>query len=152
MIIDQMDQASLYDPLVPGLKKAFEWLRSHQSGDLANGTHVIDGESIYAIVTTIEPKNLRDTRFETHRKYVDCHLILAGQEVVAYAPVSSLIAETEYDPEKDFIFHAGSGQMLTVDAGQFWIALPTDAHWPAIQTGSQLTVRKIIFKIALPDA
>jgi len=38
---------------------------------------------------------------------------------------------------------------LTVESGHFWIALPTDAHWPAIQTGQSNPVRKVIVKLAV---
>lgn len=148
MIIDQINNASHYFPLVAGLDKALAWLNAQQLASIAPGTYAIDGSSIYAIITTVEPKNLQDTHFEVHRKFVDCHVILSGVETVAYAPMNTLKPENEYDPAVDCQLFTGSGRLLTVDPGQFWIALPSDAHWPAIQSAQNLPVRKAIIKLA----
>ena len=149
MIIDRLEQIQQYIPLVNNLDKALAWLKAQDFSLVENGKYVIDGEQAYAIVTTIEPVNLADTRFEVHRTYIDCHVVLSGVETVAYAPLAELAPEIDYTTESDCQFLTGCGQLLTVEPGHCWIALPTDAHWPAIQTGQSTPVRKVIVKLAV---
>ena len=149
MIIDQFDQMRQYFSLNPGIKKAEEWLKMQNWAVVENGKYAIDGEKVHAIVTTIEPKNLPDTRFEVHRKYIDMHVILEGVETVCYAPLADLISEVDYDPDRDCHYLTGEGQLIAIRPGQFWIALPTDAHWPAIKTAQSQPVRKVIVKLAV---
>jgi YhcH/YjgK/YiaL family protein len=149
MIIDRLDQLQHYTPVVNKLDKALIWLKTQDFSSVENGKYPIDGEQVFAIVTTIEPANLADIRFEVHRTYIDCHIVLAGVETVAYAPLAELAPEIDYTRESDCQFLTGHGQLLTVESGHFWIALPTDAHWSAIQTGQSNPVRKVIVKLAV---
>lgn len=149
MIVDQLSQSSIYNPIVPGFDRAMAWLKDQDTIRLENGNYSIAGDEIFANVTTIDPQNVADTRFEAHQQYIDCHVILTGQETVSYAPLRTLSIETPYAAETDCQFLAGKGQLLNVQAGQFWIALPQDAHWPCIQTGTCAVVRKIIFKLRI---
>jgi len=149
MIIDRLDQLQHYFPLVKNLDLALAWLSAQDFSSVENGKYPIDGEQVFAIVTTIDPVNLADTRFEVHRSYIDCHVVLSGVETVAYAPLADLAPEIDYTRESDCQFLTGHGQLLTVEPGHLWIALPTDAHWPAIQTGQCNPVRKVIVKLAV---
>ncbi|NCA99460.1 MAG: DUF386 domain-containing protein [Clostridia bacterium] len=149
MIVDSLEQARQYTPLIPGLDKALAWLKKQDFSTVENGKCPIDGDQVFAIVTSIDPVNLADTRFEVHRTYIDCHIIIAGVETVAYAPLAELTPEVDYTIESDCQFLTGQGQLLTIKPGHFWIALPTDAHWPVIQTGQSEPVRKVIIKLAV---
>ena len=149
MIIDHLDQLQHYFPLVKNLDMALAWLKAQDFSSVENGKYPIDGEQVFAIVTTIDPVNLADTRFEVHRSYIDCHVVLSGVETVAFASLADLTPEIDYTRESDCQFLTGHGHLLTVEPGHFWIALPTDAHWPAIQTGQSNPVRKVIVKLAV---
>ena len=53
MIIDKFENLPLYFPCLPGLDKAAEFLAGE---DIADGHYEIDGEKIFANVSSYEPK------------------------------------------------------------------------------------------------
>ena len=55
----------------------------------------------------------------------------------------------DYIPEKDITWLIGSGDFVTLAAGQFAIVWPGDAHMPGLDAGVPGTVRKIVVKIAV---
>ena len=69
MIIDKFENLPLYFSCLPGLDKAAEFLAGE---NIADGHYEIDGEKIFANVSSYEPKEFNgDMRFEAHRKYAD---------------------------------------------------------------------------------
>jgi YhcH/YjgK/YiaL family protein len=67
--------------------------------------------------------------FETHNRYTDIQYILSGCEQIIYDDKSSLVTTVPYSNEKDIAFHSGNGgTLLTLNAGDFVVFTPTDAH------------------------
>ena len=78
MIIDKFENLPLYFSCLPGLDKAAEFLAGE---NIADGRHEIDGEKIFANVSSYEPKEFNgDMRFEAHKKYADLQAVLEGEE------------------------------------------------------------------------
>ncbi|MFT5056447.1 MAG: biofilm protein TabA, partial [Pseudoalteromonas distincta] len=50
MIIDKLQNASLYTSINPRIAQAFEYLKSTNLEKLAVGKHSIDGENVFALV------------------------------------------------------------------------------------------------------
>jgi biofilm protein TabA len=149
MIIDQLKHASNYFPLIPRLEQAVAWLENHDLASLENGRHAIDDDAIYAIVANIVPGNQLDGQFEAHRQYIDLHYIVSASETIAYAPISQLESSKAYDKASDCEMLHGNGQKFVIEAGQFWIAFPSDGHWPALQTDHPGQILKVIVKIKI---
>lgn len=65
MIIDKFENLPLYFSCLPGLDKAAEFLAGE---NIADGHYEIDGEKIFANVSSYEPKEFNsDMRFEAHK-------------------------------------------------------------------------------------
>lgn len=85
MIIDKFDNLPLYFSCLPGLDKAAEFLAGE---NIADGHYEIDGEKIFANVSSYEPKEFNgDMRFEAHKKYADLQAVLEGEERIDWAPL-----------------------------------------------------------------
>lgn len=77
MIIDKFENLPLYFSCLPGLDRAAEFLAGE---NIADGHYEIDGEKIFANVSSYEPKEFNsDMRFEAHRKYADLQAVLEGE-------------------------------------------------------------------------
>lgn len=147
MIIDKFENLPLYFSCLPGLDRAAEFL---SGGDIADGRHEIDGEKIFANVSSYEPKEFSaDMRFEAHKKYADLQAVLAGGERIDWAPLGSLKEESEeYSKGGDIAFYSGEKHMsVTLSAGEFVILFPGDAHKPCIRSSG--SVKKAVIKLAL---
>ena len=81
MIIDSLDNLSLYTHLHPGFEKAAAYLQSHDLMTLPQGTIEVDGRSVY-ILSQINTLENTEPRFEAHAKYADIQLILDGCEML----------------------------------------------------------------------
>ena len=83
--------------------------------------------------------------FETHDKYTDIQYILSGTEQMIYADKPALSPEIPYSPEKDIAFHSGNdGTHIKLNAGDFVVFTPTDAHACGIGNGF---AHKVVMKI-----
>ena len=156
MIIDKFENLPLYFSCLPGLDRAAEFL----VGENTEADHVdmssivasapIDGEKIFANVSSYEPKEFNgDMRFEAHKKYADLQAVLEGEERIDWAPLGSLKEESEeYSKGGDIAFYSGDEHMrVTLSAGEFLILFPGDAHKPCIRSGGK--VKKAVVKLAL---
>ena len=93
MIIDKFENLPLYFSCLPGLDRAAEFLVGE---NIADGHYEIDGEKIFANVSSYEPKEFNgDMRCEAHKKYADLQAVLEGEERIDWAPLGSLKEESE---------------------------------------------------------
>jgi len=152
VIIDQLKNWRRYAGLAQ-LKPAFEFIERHSPGeDLPDGRTEIDGERLFALVQTYEPKPAAEGEFEAHQRYADVQYIAAGAEMIGYAPTWTLKAKIPYNPEKDIAYYAQPQPYtpLAMPAGTFAVFYPEDAHMPCCRLDSDAQVRKIVVKVLLP--
>jgi biofilm protein TabA len=147
LIIDSIENASLYCPLNDRFAAAFRVLESRQLLRAEVGRHVLQDADLFALVQRYVTKPQSEGRWESHLRYIDLQYIVAGTEVMGYAPHSSLTLAERYDEEKDIMFLTGHGNLFTLSAGSFAIFFPHDAHMPMLSPGSPSQVHKIVFKI-----
>lgn len=145
--IDKVQFAKQYHLNRAAWDKAFAYLKNTDLKMLNNGRHVIDGNTIYAIVTEAPSKDYDKTAFESHRKYIDLQYVIEGEENMAKTPVTSVTVNKPYDEAADIAYYAGDGKIYTVPAGTFMLFFPTEAHRPNITPGGNKVVKKIVIKI-----
>lgn len=91
--------------------------------------------------------------FETHRKYVDVQVLLAGEEFMEVTHPGSLIIRDAYNPERDATFYLDvpHASRLHLRAGDAAIYFPDDAHMGALQIAGPQLVRKAVLKVPVPE-
>lgn len=118
-----------------------------QNGEtLPEGKYMLHGEELYVMVVEKELKRLEDAKLEAHKEYIDIQIVLDGQECFAWSNTEQCTkVGKEYDPQNDIMFFDDEPQtIIKVQAGQFLIFFPEDAHAPLIGEGK---VRKAIIKV-----
>lgn len=149
MVIDRLENSHLYCNL-PQLKAAFSLLQQPTTLALPEGRIELDGERIVAMPQSYQTRLHDAGRWEAHRRYIDIQYIVAGVELMGWAPVDSLRPVTDFDPVKDVGFYQGMGDLVRVEAGMFTLFFPQDAHMPCLAINNQpQTVRKIVMKVAV---
>lgn len=147
MILDVLENAPRYFALNPCFAKAFAFLAQVGLKDLPVGKYAIDGERIYATVAREEGRSQEAALLETHEKYIDIQLILAGTDTMGWKPKTLCQQPTsKYDPQADIQFFADQPDAwLATESGAFAIFFPEDAHMPLISSGQ---IHKVVVKIA----
>ena len=148
MILDVLENAHRYLVLYKGFAKAFDFLMRPDLKELPMGKYEIDGESVYAMVSKNTGRRKEDALLETHERYIDIQLVLAGTDDMGWKP-KSLCKHPfgKYDQKTDEqIFTDEPDAWLSIKSGAFVIFFPEDAHMPLISSGQ---IHKVVVKVAV---
>ncbi len=148
MIVDLISHASRYGSLHPGFAAAWRWLAETDLPRSSTGRHEIDGPRLFALVNRDPAKGRQAARLESHRRYIDIQLTLAGNEEIGYRPVTECSApEVPFLPDNDVAFYAERpDSWLALPPGRFAIFFPHDAHAPLAGVGEP---HKVVVKVAV---
>ncbi|MPM32666.1 hypothetical protein SDC9_79231 [bioreactor metagenome] len=148
MILDNLENASNYFGLNPLFKKAFEYAGGLDMSNAPEGFVEIEGIYLKASVADTALKSKAESKLETHRKFIDIQIPIAGEEIFGWKSLKNLKEATgEYSRQNDFqLFNDEPSAFINVLPGEFIIFFPEDAHAPLIGEG---TTRKLIIKVAV---
>lgn len=109
--------------------------------DLSGGAFGL--EQVYA------PKARADAFFESHRKYIDVQVVVAGEESMEVEDSARLTVSQDYNPDRDFLKYADSdsASVLRLRAGDVAVFFPEDGHMPSLRWRGDGLVRKTVVKV-----
>lgn len=149
MIVDTINNASLYTHLHPLFAKAFDYLKNKDLTALEDGTTDL-GEGLKAIVSSKKGKTPEESlaKFECHDKTIDIQVCIKGKENIGWKPREKCKTPNgEYNPEKDVRFYSELPDMyFQLTDNQFAIFYPGDVHAPMI--GNDI-IKKLVFKVKI---
>lgn len=149
MILDHLSRHITYATLHPGLADGLRWLADRDWSAIADGRHVIAGESLFAIIesgTTFEA-DLR--RYESHRTYLDIQFAISGGERIGWWPGGEVPVVEQAG--SDLFFHRmppDDGIYLPVLPGFFAVFTPGEIHKPCCNLDADpQPFRKCVLKV-----
>lgn len=146
MILTDLKNIHRYSCLSPAMTRAIMWLDEYlRKPEFTPGvTELPDGISVKAERVAMTPRDA--AVLEAHRRYIDIHVPLKGDETMGWAPVSTLqYPRTPYDENSDMAtFGDAAHSLLHVRVGEAAIFFPEDAHAPNIGIGNH---HKLCIKI-----
>ena len=150
MILTPLAEAGRYAAVLPGIGAALDWLNAWDPAT-PDGRHPIDGDRVFALVSSYDTGPSTEKRFETHLRHADVQFVAAGAERILFAPAAGLAVSEEYVEETDLTFYADPpvSTSLLVESGGVAIFFPEDAHKPGCMAGARHSVRKVVVKIRL---
>jgi len=108
------------------------------------------GEGAFALEQAYHSKPRAEGRLESHLKYIDIQVLLAGEEILEVAEISTLKVSENLTPEKDVIFYHDSRATTPVrlsGLGATAIFYPPDGHMGGLALVAPALVRKIVIKV-----
>jgi YhcH/YjgK/YiaL family protein len=108
------------------------------------------GGGVFVIEQAYGTKRRPDGFFESHRKYIDIQVVVAGAERMEVLDLADAVTEKPYDPERDLLVHRdhASVSALHVGAGQCAVFFPEDVHMPSLTWGgASVVVHKAVLKL-----
>ena len=145
MILDKLSAAQAYRGIHPRLDAVLDRLNEDFLATVGSETMRLEGDALYVTRFTYKTLPLEDTFFEAHRRYLDVHLMMEGEERVELASPGGL---TLFEHKDDFYAYRGTAeQSLILRPGSFLVVFPGDAHRIKIQVNGPETVSKVVFKV-----
>ena len=145
MILDKLTAARAYRGIHPRLDAVLDRLNDEFLAAVGPETMRLEGDALYVTRFTYETLPLEDTFFEAHKRYLDVHLMVAGEERVEIASPSGLDL---FEHKDDFYAYRGEAeQSLILRPGSFLVVFPEDAHRIKIAVDEPETVSKVVFKV-----
>jgi YhcH/YjgK/YiaL family protein len=159
MIHAPLSHAERYFALHPLLAPAFAWLSKHTPDTLPNGHTTILGDDLSVWIDdgkTTLTSPISSKRFETHRRYIDLQVVLAGPHVMVWSDADQLGVVEDFKPDNDIRFHTERpdglpGSPVYVGVNEFVIFFPEDAHKPFCnppEAPGPIPQRRAVFKLA----
>jgi len=148
MIISALSTCERYYALGEGFKKAFEFLKNNDIGNMELGRHDIDGDKVYILVQQYVSKTIDHCGLEAHSKYADVHYVAEGFEYLGYTSLERAGKPiTAYDPKADAVFFEKECQYILLQKDDIAIVFPEDAHMPQKRALVPTSVCKACIKV-----
>ena len=145
MILDKLSQAKAYRGIHPRLDDALDRINEGFLSTVGPQTQQLEGEALYVTRFTYDTLPIEETFFEAHKRYLDIHLMMEGEERVDIASPEGL---TLFEQKGDFYAYRGEAeQSLVLRPGSFLVVFPEDAHRIKIAVDKPETVSKVVFKV-----
>ena len=109
----------------------------------------LKGDLVYCTRFTYETIPQEESFFEAHRRYLDIHIMVEGEERVDMNRPEDLKL-TDAQEGNDFYAYQGESWHSTVlKPGEFLVVFPGDAHRIKAQVDGPKTVSKAVFKVCI---
>lgn len=145
--IDKVEFARQYHKNKAVWDKAFAFMRDNNLEEMAPGKYPIDGDAAFASITEGPNKEFDQSKFESHRKYLDLQYVIKGKEKIGVADVSKATVTVPYNEKKDNANYTADGKYYIATPEAFFLFFPQQAHRPNIKVGGYDTVKKLVIKI-----
>lgn len=142
MIFDKIENINRY-----GLNLRFvqDDLEKHQFG---KGKFEIEGLHAFGIDLEYETKLEDKALWEAHRKYLDIHVLLEGEEYIHINDINNMKSSKEYEDDYE-LFDGMSEQSIHLRPGYFLVLFPNEVHKTSILVNNSITVKKKVYKSLL---
>lgn len=150
MIYAKNADALAYRGIHPNLDLALEHITPEFLASLRDNQRVeLKGDLVYCTRFTYETIPQEESFFEAHRRYLDIHIMVEGEERVDMNRPEDLKL-TDAQEGNDFYAYQGESWHSTVlKLGEFLVVFPGDAHRIKVQVDGPKTVSKAVFKVCI---
>lgn len=121
--------------------------------NLPPGEIALRGRDLFVKVLDFTTGPVETAVLESHRAYVDVHMVTDGVEDIRIWPTSQLVPRVPHDVSSDVTFWTPAGEVpvtVRLRPGHVVVLEPHDAHMPALMIDAPARVKKLVFKVAIP--
>ena len=150
MIVTNLKSSELclYSKLNKYFPAALEAAKNAMNENLESGRYDIDGDECYYMIQRYDANPPTDSKFESHREYIDIQIMLDGEEIIRFDSLDKLSRMTDYTPDYELFAMNENYDSVRLCAGDLVIIYPGEAHAPGILAdGAEARVCKMVVKI-----
>lgn len=137
-----------YDLTAPKFQTAFAFLKRQDLAELAEGWYELDN-GVRASVQRYTTSPAGELDFESHIRYFDVQYMVSGREFIGVVSAQNLVTKIPYEAGEDIRFYQEppfSGRIY-LQAGDYVVLAPEDAHKPRCAAGVPGAVNKVVVKV-----
>lgn len=136
----------------PELKRyaaAFGYLKNTDFRTKESGRVDLDGNRMYATLSAAKAKLAETGKIEAHRKYLDIHYLLQGEEWIGTSALKGLELSDAYKEATDVEFYRlpATYRKIKMEPGHFAVFMPGQGHLPGCGTDTSALIRKVVVKV-----
>lgn len=148
MEIGKLTDTKRAERLHPAFKVLFDFIKGTDFNKIPHGKVTVDGDNVFVMNLDIPGASEKTQPLEMHRKYIDVHILLGGNEKIGWKPLDEIQHYTqEYNEEGDCALSDDAPRFyVDMHPGEYCIVFPEDPHAPAI---SDSNIRKLIGKVKI---
>lgn len=140
MIFDKLENIQKY-------KFDLQFVRdSLSTTPFSKGKLEIEGVSKFAIDLEYSTKEAIDAIWEAHRRYLDIHVILEGEELIHISDIKNMSASADYQDDYQ-LFVGNTEQTIHLKQGYFLVLFQNEVHKTSVAVNGPSFVRKRVFKL-----
>lgn len=151
MIIDKLSHIEKY----AGLRSATAGLIAGFAAQVNTSTEIrkyrLDEDRVFALVQEYAPRDFTTANVEIHRRYIDIHVPVYGDEMICYCPVDNLELIEDFTPQSDDLLYKlnpHTAIKLFVPPGSFVWFNHGEGHVPCLKCPSSPAIAlKVVFKV-----
>ncbi|MGL4976485.1 MAG: YhcH/YjgK/YiaL family protein [Cetobacterium sp.] len=149
MIFGQLNELKFYKGISNGLDAAIEAIENGSYKNGVVGKNEIDGDNVFFNLQECTTKVLEECFFECHKKYIDIHVVIEGEEGIGYSLKDSLKEKSEFNEDSDFgVLEGEEEYRMNMTKDNFLVVFPDEPHMPLIAKNNEPTeLKKVVFKI-----
>ena len=137
-LANNIADSARFEFMNPHFGRAFEFLRKTDLAALPVGKVAIDGDDVFAFVSAPELKPFAERDFEVHRKYIDIHTPIVGDETFGSFTMTEKELALPFDEKDDSAVFKAKSDPITIRKGEFVAYFPPyGAHAPATYLGTE---------------
>ena len=130
--------------------QAFKFLKTANLKEIPLGKQELEGEHLFVSVDDYTTKDKSETRYESHKKYIDIQYVIEGEELMGLTTLDKVEITEPYNEEKDIAFYEfEGGDYIKATPGNFVLFFPEDVHRPVMKANENSRVRKIVVKVLI---
>ncbi|ELZ4699878.1 YhcH/YjgK/YiaL family protein, partial [Enterococcus faecalis] len=134
MIIAEQSEFRKYVSVNPYFSKVCDFLENTDLKNLEDGRIDIDGDNVFANCMTYVADGIQGEQFETHKKYLDIHLVILNTEAMAVSSLSNSKLKVEFDAQKDIGFYdSNEYQTVILTESNLLVTFEEDLHQPKVR-------------------
>lgn len=151
MFFANLSNRAHWQPFIqsPVLLRSLEWI--FENGDtMPEGIHELGDPGCFVNVNGYTTKARELCTWENHPETIDIQYMIKGTEAIDMTAVETLGEPTVFKPESDtqkFAANDRPSTQLILEAGEFVIFLPGEAHRPKVAVREPAPLSKLVIKI-----
>lgn len=145
MIYCTISELPRYISCSTNMKKAIDFIMTHNLNALPLGKTIIDGDKIFINKSSVEAKTADLLKYESHKNYIDIQIDLEGDETV-FINNGNCDCIEPYKEEDDYALYSYCEPDLTVNLNQNYSAIifPKEIHMPCVKNKAKTLIKCVV--------
>ena len=148
MIIDKIENIERYARIInTNLIKTSITNELYKIVDSGKFSIENNDDAFFGIRLKYDTKDSTEGLWEAHQKYLDIHVVLAGEEIIEITTIEKMKISQEYDEINDYaLFKGNEDQKILLSQGEFLLLFPNEVHKTGIKINTVKSIEKVVFK------